>query len=109
MPAASQASVRTRTQRSSPGLRTTSTSASPRAPRSCDTICSRRPSLASAGVSSATVPVSLNGTTTHDDRLAGRTIAGADERLGPLAAPAGAHVLVLDALLQQHDALEQGF
>src|ERR1700712_5579676 len=98
-PASRHASVRIRNHTSSPGLTRVSTSASPIAERTWLTMPSRRPSPGSAGGSHV---VSLNRTTAGHDRFAGH-------RLGALAAPARAHVLVLDPLLEQDDALEQGF
>ena len=84
-PASTHAAVSTRTQMSSPGLMTESTSASPSSVESEAFIASRR---SSTGGASGAVSVS----------------AADDNRLTP---PALGHVLVLDALLQQHDPLEQ--
>src|SRR3954464_6137272 len=107
MPAARQAAPLTRIQRSSPGLTTLSTTPFPSESRRRCTIPSRRPSPGSARVSVSFDPVSLNGTTTDDDRLPRRLLG--DHRLGAFAAPTGAHVLVLDPLLEEHDSLQQGF
>src|SRR4029079_12496176 len=105
MPAARHASAVTRIHTSSPGLTRLSTTPAPSASRRRWTIPSRSPSPGSANVSVSVEPVSLNGTTTDHDRLASGDVL--DHRLGAFAAPPRAHVLVLDPLLQQHDALEQ--
>src|SRR5688572_6558972 len=108
MPAARQLSVRTRTHTSSFGLTRLSISPSPNVSRSSWTTRSRTASPGSAGVSSTTV-ASLNRTTTdhdgHADRGVDRLVL--HQVLAAFAAPTGTHVLVLDPLLQQDDALEQ--
>src|SRR3954447_26193533 len=107
-PAARHAAPLTRTHMSSPGLTTLSRTPSPREARRRCTTPSRRPSPGNARVSVPVDPVSLNGTTPHDDGFAGGG-RFPHHRLGAFAAPTGAHVLVLDPLLEEHDALEQGF
>src|SRR3954463_12376674 len=107
MPAARHAAPLTRTHTSSPGLTTLSRTPSPSESRRRCTTPSRRPSPGNARVSVSLDPASLNGTTTDDDGLPGGRFA--DHRLGAFAAPTSAHVLVLDPLLQEHDAPEQGF
>ena len=65
--------------------------------RSASMMPSRRPSPGGAAGAWVATSASLNPTTTDDDR---RVV---------LATPLGAHVLVLDPLLEQHDAFEQRF
>src|SRR4051812_10364123 len=107
IPAARHAAPLTRTHMSSPGLTTLSTTPSPSESRRRCTTPSRRPSPGNARGSVSVDPVSLNGTTADDDGFPSGRFA--DHRLGAFAAPTGAHVLVLDPLLEEHDALEQGF
>src|SRR5688572_28428571 len=97
-PAARHASVRMRSHRSSPGFRCESTSASPSSPRNWSSTPARRvsPGIAAMGASS-----------TDDNGLT--LLRLCHDRLRALATPTGAHVLVLDALLQEHDPLEQRF
>src|SRR3954468_16498524 len=106
MPAARHAAPLTRTHTSSPGLTTLSTTPSPSESRRRCTTPSRSASPGNARGSVSVDPVSLNGTTADDDPLPSGSVA--DHRLGAFAAPTSAHVLVLDALLEEHDPLEQG-
>src|SRR5689334_20826291 len=99
-PVATQVSVRTRTHSSSPGSWTASTTASPRRARISASTSARGSSATASAVSfgpvgpSVLVPTSVEG-----------DASSVDDNGIPL--PPLGHVLVLDALLQQHDALEQ--
>ena len=99
-PVSAHRSAAMRIHRSSCGLSTNSTRPSPMWRRRSSTIDSRSPSPGSAGVSVGG-GVDSNGTTADDDRLAPW------DDVVTLVAPLGAHVLVLDPLLQEHDAFEQ--
>src|SRR5690606_41111650 len=76
------------------GFTSASTTASPMSSRSSATTASRRSSV--GGASSTGASSVVGASSANDDRL-----------LALLALPAGGHVLVLDPLLQQRDALDQ--
>src|SRR5690349_22893090 len=88
--AVDQASVATRIHRPRPGLIFDSSRASPRCSPNTASSASRRSSWTTSAAGSSVVVGSLNG-----DRLP--TV---------LATPAHCHVLVLDLLLQHHDAVD---
>src|SRR3954468_25059785 len=88
-PVVTQASRVTRTQRSSPGRMCEPTTASPSSARSDSSRASRASSVGAVSASSSGVV----GASADDNRI---------------TLPALGHVLVLDALLEQQDALEQG-
>src|SRR5437879_4542853 len=83
-----------RTQSSSFGLMWLATMASPSSAVSSPSSCSRSSSRSGSGSSSVAGSSATGGASTDDNRL---------------TLPACCHVLVLNALLQEHDALEQGF